>query len=222
MHQAHVATGLDIAGQHQAAFALVDGQDGPDQADVAVVLAQHCKREQQARARQVLGVVAKVAAVDLERRFAIEFVEQVAAGAGDLAHRTKGLAWSSARFLAIALLDYWAWREKRTKPASQFGLNETRLDHYLAQSGRSFLGLGSVRVLSTLQAFHYFTEYLVAHDYFSAAEAAPLQSAAAGFYEIIRSAADPCDSAYRICPTYEALISAPPATSHRAVPISES
>jgi hypothetical protein len=60
-----------------------------------------------------------------------------------------------------------------------------------------------------LQAFHYFTEYLAAHDYFSAADAARLQAATARLYEVIRDAVDANDSAYWICPTYEALIAAP-------------
>ena len=58
-------------------------------------------------------------------------------------------------------------------------------------------------------AFHYFTEYLAAHDYFSGADAARLQAAAARFYEVVRDAVDANDSAYWICPTYEALIAAP-------------
>ena len=124
-------------------------------------------------------------------------------------HRTKGLAWSSARSLGIALLDYWAWREKRNKGGGPFDLDEDRLDHYLAQCCRSFAGPNSVRALSTLQAFHYFTEYLAAHDYFSTADTARLQAATARLYEVIRDAVDANDSAYWICPTYEALIAAP-------------
>jgi hypothetical protein len=122
-------------------------------------------------------------------------------------HRTKGLTWASARFLANALLDYWGWKEdKKKKASSPFGLNEARLDHYLAQRCRDFIGLKGVRALPTLQAFHYFTEYLVAHGCLSAADAGRLQAAAARFYETIRGAVDPCDPAYRVCPTYAALI----------------
>ena len=124
--------------------------------------------------------------------------------------RTKGLTWSSARFLANALIDYWAWREDRKKPNSPYGLSEKRLDHYLAQRCRDFIGLNGVSALSTLQAFHYLTEYLVAHDYFNTADALRLQAAAGTLYETIRHAVDSCDSGYRICPTYEALIAAPP------------
>jgi hypothetical protein len=125
------------------------------------------------------------------------------------ARRTKGLSWCGARFLAIALLEYWDWGEEGKKSSGPFGLNKTRLDHYLAQGCRSLIGLDGVRALSTLQAFHYFTEYLVAHDYFSAAEAARLQDANAGFYKTIGRAVGPSDPAYRICPTYEMLIAAP-------------
>ena len=121
--------------------------------------------------------------------------------------RTKSLSWSSARFLAIALLDYWAWNDReRKKGQDLFGLNETRLEHYLARHCRDLIGLEGLPALSTLQAFHYFTEYLAAHGYFDAAEARELQSAAAGLYETVRGAVDACDPAYRIFPTYEALV----------------
>jgi hypothetical protein len=128
-------------------------------------------------------------------------------------HRTKGLTWISARFLANALLDYWGWREEKKKSTGPFGLSETRLDHYLAQVCRSFLHVHGVRALATLQAFHYFTECLVAYGYFSEADAGRLQAAARGLYETIRGGVDACDSAYRLCPTYEALIAGvgPPA-----------
>jgi hypothetical protein len=125
------------------------------------------------------------------------------------ARRHKGLAWSSARFLADALIDYWSWREDKKKPTSVFGLNESRLDRYLAQRCRDWIAISGVRALSTLQAFHYFTEYLVAHNYFSAADAGRLQSAAARYDESIRKAVDSCDAACRICPTYAALIDPP-------------
>jgi hypothetical protein len=86
------------------------------------------------------------------------------------------------------------------------------LDHYLAQRCRDFFCLKGVRPLSTLQAFHYFTEYLVAYGCFSAADAGALQSAVVDFYETIRGAVDPSDPAYHICPTYEALIAGPVAS----------
>lgn len=120
--------------------------------------------------------------------------------------RTRGLAWSSARLLADALLRYWAWKEERKKPTSPFGLSKERLDHYLAQCCGDFMCINGVRALSTLQAFHYFTDYLVANDCFNPADALRLQAAAASFYETIRSAVDSCDSGYRLCPTYQALI----------------
>lgn len=122
--------------------------------------------------------------------------------------RTKALTWTSARFLAEALINYWIWREEGKKSTSPFGLSKERLDHYLAQCCGDFFCLNGVRALSTLQGFHYFTEYLVAHDYFSSADALRLQDAAAAFFEPIRYSVDSSDSGYLICPTYEALIGA--------------
>ncbi len=127
-------------------------------------------------------------------------------------HRTRRLAWSSARFLATTLLDYWRWKEKGTKVTSPFGLNSNRLDRYLAQCGRSYFGFSGLRTLSTLQAFHYFTEYLVEHRYFCAADASLLQAGAAELYETVRQAIDPSDAALQIYSSYQALAAAPETT----------
>lgn len=126
--------------------------------------------------------------------------------------RTRRLAWSSARFLAATLLDYWGWKERGTKVTSPFGLNSNRLDRYLAQCGRSYFGFSGLRTLSTLQAFHYFTEYLVEHRYFCDADASLLQAGAAELYETIRQAIDPSDAALQIYPSYQALVAAPETT----------
>ncbi len=124
--------------------------------------------------------------------------------------RTKGCNWTRARFLADSMLGYWAWNDgqKKRRP-SPFGLSESRLDDYLGQRCRDFMGLNGIRVLSTLQAFHYFTEYLLAHDYFSPADASRLQSAATRFYETVHSVAAPSDPAFRLYPTYDALVNGP-------------
>jgi hypothetical protein len=122
---------------------------------------------------------------------------------------TKGLRWSSARFLALAFLNYWAWREEHGTATGPFGLNKADLDHYLAKSCRSFFGFEGIPLSSTLQAFHYFTEYLVAQDYFGVADAAALQSAAADLYEAALSHLSATDPVRRICPAYAALIEAP-------------
>ncbi len=127
-------------------------------------------------------------------------------------HRTRRLPWSSARFLAATLLDYWGWKEKGKKVTSPFGLNSSRLDRYLAQHSRFSLGVSGLRALPTLQAFHYFTEYLTEHHYFSAADAALLQAGAAELYETIRQATDPSESVLQIYSSYQALLAAPDTT----------
>ena len=140
------------------------------------------------------------------------------------AHRTKGLAWASARFLSTALLDYWEWENphrkkpprKPQKALDPFRLDPTHLDHYLAQRCRGFLYMKGFRVLSILQAFHYFTEFLVAHGYHNAEDAHSLQTTCAKLYEAARCLADACDSGYWICPTYDTLIAVPNATPAEA------
>jgi hypothetical protein len=52
--------------------------------------------------------------------------------------------------------------------------------------------------------------------YLSAAEAGRLQSACAQLYETLRGAVDVTDPAFRLCPTYEALIGGPAAPSSRS------
>ena len=55
-----------------------------------MVLAEHGEGEEQAGGRQVAGVVAEIAFVDGQRRFAVEFVENIAGTARDLARRAEG------------------------------------------------------------------------------------------------------------------------------------
>mmetsp|Transcript_70489 Transcript_70489/g.166252 ORF Transcript_70489/g.166252 Transcript_70489/m.166252 type:complete len:286 (+) Transcript_70489:851-1708(+) len=89
MHQPQIALGIDVAGQRHAALRLVDAQDGAHQAALAVVVAEHREREQQARTRQLAGMVAKVALVDVQRRLTVQLVEHVVAGSRDLARRAE-------------------------------------------------------------------------------------------------------------------------------------
>ena len=149
------------------------------------------------------------AGLDLKKPQEQWFRHDVAWSFTGWARRNKGLPWTSARFLADALQDYWGWKEEKKKGASPFRLNEAQLDHYLAQRCRNLFWLHGVRAVTTIQAFHYFTDYLVAHGYFDAADARRLQAGGARLFETVRGAVDVCDPAYRICPTYDALIAAP-------------
>jgi hypothetical protein len=129
-------------------------------------------------------------------------------------HRTKGFGWASARFLTEALLNYWYWAEKKRKGGNKgakreparFGLKAGRLREYLGENCRDFLRILTLQALPTIQAFHYFTEYLVARGHLAEGEARKSQAEAAGCYADIRKGVDPCDPAIRIYPTHEALI----------------
>lgn len=126
--------------------------------------------------------------------------------------RSKGLSWTSARFLSDTLLSYWDWRDQKEKPiGGPFGLNETRLDGYLTRRSYDICWFKGVTVFSTLQAFHYFTDYLVLHAQLSPAEADRLQSATSGMFELIRGAMDITDPVYRLYPAYAVLIGGPEA-----------
>jgi len=147
---------------------------------------------------------------DLQRSDAKWFVSDAAWSFTGWARRTKNLAWSSARFLAEALADYWGWREEgRKRPPHPFGLHAPQLDRYLAQRCRGLIALKGVRALSTLQAFHYFTEYLVARAYFGADEAERLQAAGERLFGLVRNMTDPGDCACHLYPTYAALVAGP-------------
>jgi len=208
---------------HLSVFPFLEaGDDSPEvmnrlcQAAFAVGYLDESDPGNQPALRRQLRLASRSAAdagLDLKKREDEWFLHDVGWNFTGWARRSKGLTWTSARFLASALLDYWGWEDDEKKKAtSPFGLNATRLDHYLAQRCRDFFCLKGVRPLSTLQAFHYFTEYLVAYGCFSAADAGALQSAVVDFYETIRGAVDPSDPAYHICPTYEALIAGPVAS----------
>ena len=140
--------------------------------------------------------------------------------------RTKGLTWIGARFLARALLDYLNWnsKEDRRKPATKSsrkgfpGLNETGLDSYLAQRCRDIICINGVSAMSTLQAFHGFTEYLAAHDALDASAAVELQSAVERLYALLLEAVDHLDVARSLCPNYAALIAMGSQNSSRTGP----
>jgi hypothetical protein len=123
--------------------------------------------------------------------------------------RTRGLGWASACFLANALLGYWGWDDgKRNKGGVPYGLNVTRLNHYIARCCQDSLGPSGLLAFSTLQAFHYFTEYLAVHGYFSDDDARRLQSVASRRFETVRGQLDLADPGYALCPTYAALVAA--------------
>lgn len=130
----------------------------------------------------------------------------------------RRIGWASARFLTEALLNYWYWAEKKRKGGNKgakreparFGLKAGRLREYLGECCRDFIGIRTLQALPTIQAFHYFTEYLVARGRLAEGEAGKSQAEAAGCYADIRKGVDPCDPAIRIYPTHEALIAGGP------------
>jgi hypothetical protein len=127
------------------------------------------------------------------------------------AHHTQGLAWSSARFLAMALLDYWGWQDPRRqeRDAAPFGLSEPGLDRYLAQRCRGFFSIRGGPAFSMLQAFHYFTGYLAAQGSLTATEVQGCQEVAVRLYGQAAKVLDPCASALRLYPDHETLIAGP-------------
>lgn len=129
-------------------------------------------------------------------------------------HRTKGFGWTKARFLAVPLLSYWEWAEKKRKGGNKlakkeparFGLKTDRLREYLWDRCRDFFGIRTMQALPTIQAFHYFTEFLVARGLLGEDEAGKSQAEAAAAFAAIRKVAAPRAPAIHICPTYAALI----------------
>ena len=119
MHQAQIAIGLNVTSQNQAAIGFVNAQDGSNQTHGRQILPQHFKREQQTRARQVFGIVAQVAFVDIQGRLAIEFVQHVVVAAGDAADDPKGLP---AMKTAMAHLDVIAYKANSHQLRGRHGL----------------------------------------------------------------------------------------------------
>ena len=159
------------------------------------------------------------AGLDLKQAHSARFDGDVAWSFAGWLRRTKDIGWASARFLAEAMLNYWYWAENakkggkasgkkggKTKVVASFGLDAGTLRDYLDDYCRDFFGIRSVTVLSTIQAFHYFTQYLVARGHLAGALASGLQTAAKGEFERIVNWLDDSNPAYRIYPTYERLI----------------
>lgn len=130
-------------------------------------------------------------------------------------HRTRGVSWLSARFLGHALLNYW-YRPGSSKKsgkkggqrhvAADFRLKPDALRNYLEKCRHGIFGIDALQVVSTLQAFHYFTEYLVARGHLDEVAAGRLQAVAAGSFETFRGLVGRDAPAFLIHPTYEGLI----------------
>lgn len=163
------------------------------------------------------------AGLDLDQAHSVAFDDDVAWSFAGWLRRTKCLTWSSARFLAEAMLKYWGWLadanggatragRKGSKASGKansrgtFGLDEGRLREYLNECCREFFGIGAYAVLPALQAFHYFTEYLVARSWLDGTRAAQLQGFAERDFEVIRQQVGADTTPFRIYPTYAALI----------------
>lgn len=78
---------------------------------------------------------------------------------------THGLSWISARFHSIQIYNYAATclnEKKAHKPNKLFDFSYKRIDHIVATISRTeFFYLDSTILISTLNAIHYFAEYLV-------------------------------------------------------------
>lgn len=66
-----------------------------------MVVAEHFERKQQPRCRQILGVFAQIILIDLECRLAIQFEQNIALAAGNLACRPE---WLPAAKTAVVQL----------------------------------------------------------------------------------------------------------------------
>ena len=96
MHQFQGTVQLDRPGQRQAAAALVNAQNGSNQPDRLAIRAQNRERKEQPGGRQVLGVLAEIALVDVQRGLAVKFIKNVAVAARDRALGAKGLPSAKA------------------------------------------------------------------------------------------------------------------------------
>jgi hypothetical protein len=91
MHQFEITLRVDRPRQRQAAACIIYTEDGTNQTQGIVVLAQHGKWKQQAGSGQAVGVVAQVAFIDGQRRLAIEFIKHVTLRTRHLARRAERL-----------------------------------------------------------------------------------------------------------------------------------
>jgi hypothetical protein len=168
------------------------------------------------------------ASLDLNQSHSIQFHGDLAWSFAGWLRRTKRLEWSSARFLGEAMLNYWHWTEKKdgnsggksgekkkgkksgkTKAADTFGLGAGCLRDFLSDYCQDFFGIRTAAALPAMQAYHYFTEYLVARGHLGEVQASQLHTDAGAEFECIRGVVGDNNPAYRVHPTYEELISGP-------------
>ena len=162
------------------------------------------------------------AGLDLKQAHSVQADGDVAWSFAGWLRRTKGLGWTGARFLAVSMLNYWHWAKNskkgghtggkkggKTKVVASFGPDAGILHDYLDDYCRDFVGIRTVTVVPVIQAFHYFTEYLVARGHLDGVQAGQLQTAARLEFERIWKMVDDSNPVYRIYPTYERLIPGP-------------
>ena len=162
------------------------------------------------------------AGLDLKQSHSVQFDGDVAWSFAGWLRRTKGLGWTSARFLAEAMLNYWHWavnerkigktggkKGGKTQAADSFGLDTGCFRDFLDDYCQDFFGIRTMAVLPAIHAYHYFTEYLVARGHLDGVQASRLQIAATVDFERIRNLVGANDPIYRIYPTCEKLISGP-------------
>ena len=197
----------DLCRQVMAVGYLTDDQDN---------------REWLRRAVQMALPTELEAGLDLKQAHSVQADGDVAWSFAGWLRRTKGLEWATARFLAISMLNYWYWAENerkggktggkkggKTKVVESFGPDTGAFRDYLDDYCRDFFGIRTVTVLPAIQAFHVFTEYLVARGHLGDVQAGQLQTAARVEFERIRKLVDDSNPAYRTCPSFERLISGP-------------
>jgi hypothetical protein len=163
------------------------------------------------------------AGLNLDQVHSVSFDGDVAWSFTGWLRRTKGLAWSSARFLAESLIAYWGWLDDANKDAARaggkgskaagkvksrgtFGLDGDCLREFLNDYCWNIFGIRAITAVPALQAYHYFTEYLVARGRLDDTRAAQFQEFSARNFEVIRKHVGADSPPYRLYPTYAELI----------------
>lgn len=116
-------------------------------------------------------------------------------------HKTQGLPWSRAQFLAQRLRGYWSYRPANRKPRDPFRLNERRMDERLMASSRDFLWINGVRAASFIEAVWRFADYLAGCSWLDEPEERRVRDMCQRFFDHTLRVVDSTDPVPRLMPT---------------------
>ncbi len=115
-------------------------------------------------------------------------------------HRSKGLPWTRALFLADRLQQYWQRRAEEARPITPFCLDVGKLEVFLCRTCQNFFNYDGVLTASGIEAMGHFADYLLACGALGKQEHLDLQDGCRTLYRKVLATYDSTDPVPRMMP----------------------